>query len=438
MKRIPLVLAGLALVAPAIAHAAGLAVSDVDAMKTGRGYAAMNSTDSASAVFYNPANMTRMEGLNLNLGITAVMPRWTFTPAAEGSESTTSDFNVATPPAAFVTYNLGKISDDVVAFGLGFYVPYGNAFTWEEGWAGADEVEELALTVFELSPVIAVQPADWFSFGVGLRYLPSSVYMKREIPMPTGAPGSIEMGGNGDGWGGTAAVSLWPIENLSIAVTWRTPVTLKLEGKSDLSLEPPFDTEAIDRDMEAELPLGHNLRFGLGYDLLGKKLRVAADAEYVMGEAYKELVITFINEDGTRTSVADPRNTENCWTLHFGADYDLMDNLTVRAGYIYDQKTLPENTVNPAPPESNVHVITLGASYFLNDWLGVHVHFLNAFFSKRETLTSALPGTYEGGHPAGTFAYSVGLSLSAKFDVAPVLGGTKTASTAAPAKGSEG
>jgi long-subunit fatty acid transport protein len=90
-------------------------------------------------------------------------------------------------------------------------------------------------------------------------------------------------------------------------------------------------------------------------------------------------------------------------------------------GYLWDQRTLPEATVNPAPPDSDRHIMTLGASYWM-DTFGIHANFSNAFFARRTALTSAMPGTWEGGWPGGTVGWIFGLTVSANLDVGAPFG----------------
>ncbi len=153
--------------------------------------------------------------------------------------------------------------------------------------------------------------------------------------------------------------------------------------------------------------------------LLDEVLSVG-DVEFQQWSAFKELKIVFIDSAGNEEVRSSPRDSRDSIAFHIGGEYKITDAIAVRAGYTYDQWTLPEATVNPAPPDSDKHVISVGASYRMKGF-GLHAHFDNAFLTTRTSTTSEFPGTWSGGWPAGTMAYVFGVTATAAFDVAPVL-----------------
>ncbi len=407
---------------PALASAGSIAVSEFDAIASGRGAAATALYTSPSAIFYNPANITRLDGLQLNAGATALMPRWEYAPIDGAADATTkSNAGVVPPPFLSMSYKLGDQGFGDLSAGLGLYVPYGSAFGWPDDWAGRAEVQEISLQVFEVSPVIAWRPHPAVAVGAGFRFLPSTVYLRQAVEFGAETSGQVEMKGRANGLGASAGLSVWPSEGLSLGFSWRSPVTLRFHGESDFEFPPPFDTEARDRTVDTEIPLAQVYRFGVAYDI-SPELNVSADVEYQLWSAFEELRIVFTDAAGATEEVASPRDSRNSVTVHTGAEYKIAPKVAVRAGYAYDQKTLPEETVNPAPPDSDRHVVMLGGSYWW-DRFGVHAFVGNAFFVKRTALTSDFPGEWRGGWPLGTMAYLAGLSVSAALDVPPAWKG---------------
>jgi long-chain fatty acid transport protein len=414
-----------ALTFPMTANAGNIGISEFDSIESGRGYAAAALANSPSAVFYNPANMTRLSGLQLNLGMTALMPRWEYVPLDGAAGATKSETSVVPPPSFSLTYNLGDGGFGDLAAGVGFYVPYGSTFSWPSDWVGRQEIQKISLQIFEVIPALAWRPHDMVSIGAGLRIIPANVYIKQAVNFGTvdnkPIDGEVEMAGSGTGIGASAGVTLLPTDGLAVALTWRGPATVKMTGASDFDFPPPFDTQARDRDVETKVPLAQVLRLGLAYDVAPKTFNLSADLEYQMWDTYKNLTITFIDDAGAREDVVQKRNAKNSWVLHVGGEYRPSESLAVRAGYVFDQKVLPEATVNPAPPNSDLHVVTLGASYYYKQF-GIHGHFENIFFAPRESRTSDFPAKWRGGWGNGTMAYIFGLSVSAAFDVGPAMG----------------
>lgn len=422
------------LLLPAAARAGGFSVSEVGSRESGRGGGAVALSLSPAAIFYNPANIAAQDGLRLQLGASGLMPRWNYA-SLDGSTKATSETGIITPPHLAVSYGLGNAGFGDVALGVGVFVPYGSTFSWPEEWAGRSEVQAIGLQVFEVSPTLAWRPHRLVALGASFRYLPSSVYLKQAVRFGGAQEGDVELSGSGSGMGAAAGVTFYPLEGLAIAFAWRSNVTLKMEGQSDFQFEPPFDTKAVDRDVHTSVPLPHNFRFGLAYQVT-RDLSLSSDLEIQRWRSFKELAIHFENPDGTEQISASPRNSKNSVVFHIGGEYRAHENFAVRAGYVYDQHTLPESTVGAAPPDSDKHLATLGLSGYWRQY-GLHANFSNVFFSPRTSTTANFPGEWSGGWGGKTMAFIFGLSLSAELDLGAPLGKRAEAPAAAPAPTAE-
>lgn len=407
----------------ATALGGGFSISEVGSRASGRGGAAAALSDDASAIYYNPANISRLEGLNVSLGISGLMPGWEWSPpAGTAGAATKSESTLVPPPHGSVTYALGHapaLGD--VAAGLGFYVPYGSSFSWPTGWAGSEAVQQIGLTVYELAPALAIRPHRTFGIGASFRYLPATVYLKQAVRFGSAETGTVELAGTGAGFGAAVGLSFWPVDPLSIALTWRSPVTLNFKGDSNFDFPPPFDPNAIDKDVKTSVPLAQVFRLGLAVDVVPRRLNLSTDVQYQVWSTFKALDIRFQNADGTETISSSPRDSRNSFVVNAGGEVHITDAFAVRAGYAWDQRTLPEATVNPAPPDSDKHVVSVGASYNFKHF-GINAHFSDVFFVRRTALSSPFPGTWTGAYPGGTMAYIFGLSLTTNLDVAPAFG----------------
>ena len=110
--------------------ASGVQVSEVDARASGRAGAVSAVYDSPSSIFFNSANITRLPGLQLSLGVSVILPKWGFTPAgASPSAEIKTNGSLAPPLNLSATYNFGDVGYGDVAIGMGFYAPYGTKFS---------------------------------------------------------------------------------------------------------------------------------------------------------------------------------------------------------------------------------------------------------------------------------------------------------------------
>ena len=98
-------------------------------------------------------------------------------------------------------------------------------------------------------------------------------------------------------------------------------------------------------------------------------------------------------------------------TLRFGADWATpQPGLSLRAGFIFDQNTVPAETLAPSLPDGNRLDFALGLGYRWQ-WLKADVGYLLVYFLPAEARTGQ-----EG--PEGTYRSVVqlfGLTLSALF-----------------------
>src|SRR3954454_4624881 len=85
MKRV-LVVSGVLALTPG-AWALGIRLFDHDAFATARGDAFVATADNPSAVYYNPAGITQLQGHNVRAGVYNVGVHSDFNPDAPGSRS---------------------------------------------------------------------------------------------------------------------------------------------------------------------------------------------------------------------------------------------------------------------------------------------------------------------------------------------------------------
>jgi long-chain fatty acid transport protein len=413
----------LALV-PATAWAAGFGISEFGSKASGRAYAGIAAKDSASMVWWNPAQLTQMDGLQLSLGVAIINVGFDYA-KLDGSDPTESTRANTTPPSLFVSYKLGEQGLFNWSVGAGFCVPFGSAVEWPADFSD-NMIYSLGLRVYEGRFVTALSLGDQLSIGGAVRVIGGGVEAKQSVAFGSAVEeGYVDLAGQADVTTGfSLAASLHPHENFTLALTYRSDVDIHFTGNANYHFVPPF--EKNDENVEADITLPWELMFGVAWEVMPKRLTWTADLGLEAWSSYEELRINFFDDDGNLTnSSASPRESENAFKFRTGVEYQIMDIAAVRAGYLYDPNVTPEENVGAAPPDSNSHIVSVGASYYWN-WLGVHAHFLYAIFAKRTVTTSELPGVWEGGFgPAKAFIY--GASVSAQWDIQPALIGRSNA-----------
>ena len=104
------------------ARASGYHVDEQDSRATGRAGAVVARTENSSAVYYNPAGLAELHGVQFQAGASLVRPTAEFTNQAGGAvtEANTNSFVL---PHVFGSWR----ASPMVALGLGVYSPYGLA-----------------------------------------------------------------------------------------------------------------------------------------------------------------------------------------------------------------------------------------------------------------------------------------------------------------------
>ena len=146
------------------ASANGFRLADQDAFATARGEAFVATADNPSAIYYNPAGITQLEGNDLRGGIYGIYYDPSYTPTNHIHTFHSSD-NLAAIPQVFCTYTPTNMP---VSFGLGVYSPYGGSMSWPQNTGFRSVALNGSLTYLTINPVVAYKVLPSLSLGAGL------------------------------------------------------------------------------------------------------------------------------------------------------------------------------------------------------------------------------------------------------------------------------
>ncbi len=391
MKRLLFV---VALLAAGAGSAAGLSVSTHSGRATGMGTAVTAHLDDASTMAYNPAGLAAVNGLEVFLGDSLVLPDVRFTPQGGGATQST-EFWIAPPPHAYLAH---PIFPGLVA-GIGFYMPFGNQLRWQDDFVGRFLSTQSKLAVYDINPTVAFALADWLRVGAGFQLIYSTVDLRRriEIPLPTGATeGGVKLTGSDWGVSYDVGFQVEPVKDfLYFGATYRHRFKLDFEGEAEFSdipgpAQPLFPTQ----DVTAGVMLPSTLSLGLAVKP-ARGLRLAFDATWFEWSRLKQLAVEFENPAFNSTV---PLDWHTRWNFHLGAEYMASRMLTLRGGLGYDPTPVPDNTLSPLLPDSTR--LSAFAGLGLN-FCRFHVDagYELLFLQEKTSTFPPLPGTYNGnGH----------------------------------------
>jgi long-chain fatty acid transport protein len=188
------------------------------------------------------------------------------------------------------------------------------------------------------------------------------------------------------GFGFSAGVLFKPMDFLSVGVSFKTAVTVAMEGDANNEAMPVIsqlmkivnpNAPDIPAKSKFERDLGWPMWIGGGIALTPiDKLTICFDVQYSQWSESEEKITTEYMDwpdvlGGKPTTTEDMDLTwEDAVQIRFGAQYWLMDNFALRVGAYSDPAPSPDETLTIIFPSITYTGLTFGASYYLGS-LGI-------------------------------------------------------------------
>jgi long-chain fatty acid transport protein len=410
---------GSLLLAPGLALASGFHVDEADARATGRAGAVIADAGNATAVYYNPAGIAELHGVQLQVGATLVRPTAEFTPAGGGAV-TKAEPDSFVLPQLFASWR----ADGLVALGIGVYAPFGLALNWPASSPGRTSVRQAELRTLFISPTWALNLSSWvpgLSLGAGVDLVPASVRLTRDILFGTDV-GSAALSGTAFGLGGRAGLAYRPsaLPALSFGLSYHSPVHLQFRGEADFDAPPAYrGSLPPDGDVRTSVNLPQMLSLGIAVAPL-PAWEIELDGSWRGWSSYDRLDVTL--PDGEVQS--SRKDWNDSLTLRLGTEYTFAERWSARLGVVWDQTPIPTDTLDFQLPDIDRIALSAGFGAQISHVFRVDLGVLYVLPGERTTsmedpLEPPVKGTF------GVDAWVVGSSLGIQLDVpeAPPLEG---------------
>jgi len=332
-------------------------------------------TEDASTISHNPANAAAITNNQVMVAATVID---TETKYSSPMVSDSTEDSIKLLPNVFAVM---PIEDTRYVAGISLTTPFGQSTVWDKDGAFRYTAPYRAeMTVVNVNPTLAAKVTDQLSVGVGADVYWSQLDLKQVFPWSavTGnrmsPDGTVQMKGEGQGVGGNVGLTYRPAPRHAFALTYRTPVKVDYEGDTTFS-EFPAGAQAMgaspssDFDASIEFPAVA----ALGYMFkLSDTVRIEADVEWIEFSRYDEVALDAGNNNALLHRPGDPNPTgpvvlrqdwKDTWTYGLGADWDVTREVTLRAGYIYLQSPVPDETLAPTLADADRSVVSIGAGF---------------------------------------------------------------------------
>jgi long-chain fatty acid transport protein len=399
-----------ALAGASLASAAGFSLFQHGGRAMGQVGAFTARASEPSAIFYNPAAITRLEGAQLQAGLDFSNPSDEYS-SATGSSS--AQHVIQFPPHVYATW---KPKGNPFAFGIGLDSPSYYTENWLQAlFPGRFVNRRTELRLFELHPVLAYDLGEGWSVGGGVRYIRGNFDVERngifQISPTLAAPFfNVEVERNAsakvDAFAWDAAVH-YAAPSWGWGAVYRSEAQLK--GNGDVKYRPR-DVPAVpglDAALRARFGPGsaresfeipRELAAGLWYAPY-PELRFEFDASYQTWSSLENNDITFDpNAFADGPTVRTPRDWKDTTALRLGIEGDVTDSLTLFGGVASEPSPVPASTLEPGFPRGDATVYAAGFSYNFPqisfDMAYSYFDYGNRGASNQELLNPGRAGSY--------------------------------------------
>ena len=157
------------------AHASGFQLLEQNASGLGNAYAGSAAVaENASTIFYNPAGMTKLKGVNFSGGVNLIRPSFKFDNNGStgpggmplGSNNGGDAGSTGVVPNLYASWELTP----QWFVGLGIGAPFGLMTEYDDDWVGRYHSRKFEIQSININPSIAYKVSDRLSLGAGLNW----------------------------------------------------------------------------------------------------------------------------------------------------------------------------------------------------------------------------------------------------------------------------
>lgn len=351
-------LAAAIIALPSAAFALGIRIVDQDAFATSRGEAFAATADNPSAIYYNPAGITQLEGTQARLGVYGIALESSVNSALPGAKDLDSKFEAQAAPQFYLTYKSPTLP---IAIGLGTYAPFGFGIEYPDDSPFRTLAKKGRIQYLSINPVIALEVTKTLSIAIGGSINHGRAKLARGIVTPGD---EFMFKGDGVGYGFNAGILWKPHPMHSFGLTYRSATTIDFSGHTRVRIPEftantpfgPFKVPRFDSEDDA------NLEFDFPQSVIfGYSFKPTPDWNFEFNLDWTDWdSLNTLTVQQTSGAVALPFNWESSFMYEFGVTRHIAGGFNVSAGYIYSENSVPNESFNPLIPDSNRHVLSVG------------------------------------------------------------------------------
>ena len=412
--RIAIMLASaLAGAGPAVAG--GFYLQEQSPKEIGRAFSGgAAAPDDPSTIFFNPAGMTELEGVQISTGGTLLfidsvqadqgsartVAGQTGTVPIGGSDGG-SPFHRVVPVPSF--YASARIGDSPLWVGLGVSAPFGLKLDYAPDFFGRYDSLASDLKTYNIQPSAALKLGDAVAIGGGIDVQYAKVSLTNALPNLSSNDPDGHYSVSGDdisvGWNLGILAKAGPAR---FGLHYRSRIEHKISGSQELSgLLGPLAAGNGTQNVTAPLALPDIVTASAALTVT-PGTRLMATGRYYNWSLFQRLEI--IPETGG--PLRKELRYKDSWSIALGAEHDFSDRLTLRAGAMFDKTPTNPDYLSTRVPDGDRTWATMGATYDLTDHLSINLSYAHVFIE--EQLMDRTDGFYGGAVDITMLSHSTG------------------------------
>ena len=361
------------------AEAGGFAIREQSAYGQGMSFAGVAAGGSLSSMFWNPATLSQVMGLEFESGITGVIPI-TEVLATYPIFGTVDEGDIGLDALVPNAYGAYRINDNVVV-GIGINGAFGLATQYNStspartfGIAGESDIFTI-----NANPAVAWQINDYVTVALGAQIQWMDLTLSRQA---TTIAGIVDLEGDGFGYGLTAGIHIMPTPDTEIGLGYRSRIDNDIDG-SLTNISVPASTT---------IDLPDLVTFGIRHKI-NDYWRVMAGVEWANWSRFQSATIVVPGN-----SEILGFNYDDGWFFSGGAEYMWNDQLMLRGGVGWEISPVSDAVLTFRLPDDDRLWLSAGASYKANDRYSFDVGY--SFLTTFDTTINNTNPANRGGAPS--------------------------------------
>lgn len=381
-----------------LVFAGGFQVNLQGQKQTGMGHAGTGLLLDGASILFNPGAVSFLDSLRLvQIGGSFIIPRTQYLESAPGIYTADMVHHTGTPFTAYAVYRFRRAQK--FNFGLGIYTPFGSRAEWPADWKGQFLIREIDLKVFFVQPTFSYKLNEQIAVGAGFVYATGTFGLKKAVPAEDtlGNDGEAALDGKAAGFGFNCGIYFKANEKWSFGLDYRSSVKVEVEnGNASFNVPASLAEYFPATTFSSTIRLPYVLSAGAGFSPK-EKLKFAFDVNRIGWSSYDTLAFLFKDTTSKLQDIHSPRRYEDVFIFRLGVQYQLKENLFVRAGCYYDMTPVPDGYLTPETPDADRLGLSAGASWKIAKHINLDFSVLYIEGMKRTdtNLETQFSGTYK-------------------------------------------